>query len=141
MAPAANDAVSHGKSLAIRLNFHRELGDDGAISSTNFVGQGAILRRIQLGQAGADRGNCATLGGERALMSSGVDPSGETAHHGQAGVGYLVCEFLGRFGAVMRGAARADNSDRMLIALLYFAPNIEDDWRRMDFAQRLRIRG
>src|SRR6266550_4731865 len=38
-------------------------------------------------------------------------------------------------------AARADNSDRMLIALLYFAPNIEDDWRRMDFAQRLRIRG
>src|SRR5450759_5410419 len=40
----------------------------------------------------------------------------------------------------MRGAPRAYNSNGVMIALLQFAPNVEHDWRRMDFAQWPRIR-
>ena len=35
----------------------------------------------------------------------------------------------------MRGSPRADNADGMVIALLQFAPDVEHDWRRVDFPQ------
>jgi hypothetical protein len=35
----------------------------------------------------------------------------------------------------MCGAARSDDSDGVLIAFLYFAPNVKNDRRRVNFAQ------
>ena len=46
MAPAADDAVAHRKRLAIRLDFHREFGDDRAIAAANFFGERSVFRRI-----------------------------------------------------------------------------------------------
>ena len=39
----------------------------------------------------------------------------------------------------MRGAARADDTDRVLIALLELTPHVENDRRRMDFTELARI--
>ena len=73
-------------------------------------------------------------------MSGGIDAARQSADHGQPGVGELVGKLLGRFRAVMSRAPRADNANGVMIALLEFAPNVEHDRRRMNFAQRLRIR-
>src|SRR5207302_9349206 len=39
----------------------------------------------------------------------------------------------------MRRSARSDDSDRVMVPLLNFAPNVKNNRRRMDFAQRLGI--
>src|ERR1039457_7462442 len=39
----------------------------------------------------------------------------------------------------MGGAARADNSNGMMIAIGQLAPDVEDNWRGVNFAQRFRI--
>src|SRR5438132_1607728 len=72
-------------------------------------------------------------------MRGSVDPARESTDHRQSGISQLICEFFCRLVAVMRSATRADNPDCMLIALLKFAPNVKNDWRRVDLAERFGI--
>src|SRR5262245_56966980 len=72
-------------------------------------------------------------------MRGGVDSTRETADDGQPRISEFVGEFFCRLVSIMRRPARADDADRVMIALLNFAPNIENDRRRVNFAQRLRI--
>src|SRR3982751_1219815 len=72
-------------------------------------------------------------------MRGGVDSSRETADHGKAGISQLISEFLCRFASVMCRSPRANDSKGMMIALLNFTPDIQNNRRRVNFAKRLRI--
>src|SRR5205807_4082169 len=71
---------------------------------------------------------------KRALMSSSINASRQSANHGQPRVSKLVGELLGRFHPVMRGASCPDDANRVMIALVEFAPDVEHNRRRMDLA-------
>ena len=66
-------------------------------------------------------------------------PAREPADDGETGVGELVRKLLRALRAVMARAPRTDHSDGVLIALRQFAPDVEHDRRRMNFAQLARI--
>src|SRR5438270_7605973 len=72
-------------------------------------------------------------------MCGRIDAARETADHGQSGISQLIGELIRGLAAVVSRAARADNADRMMIALLNFTPPVKHDWRRVDLAQRLGI--
>ena len=73
-------------------------------------------------------------------MRSSVDPARESTDHRQSDVGKLIREFFRGFAPIVRRATRTDDAERMMIALLKFAPHVKNDRWRMDFAQRLGIR-
>ena len=140
MAPTRNDPIAHRESLSIWFDFHGKLGNDGAISAPNFLGQARDSPVDTTSTIQSRHRNRASFRRKRTLMRSGVDPPCETADHGQARVGKLIRQFLRRLRAVMGRAPRADDADGMMIALLQFTPNIKHNWRRVNLAQRLRIR-
>ena len=141
MAPTSNDSIAHRESLTIWFYLHGKFGNDRPISVANFFREPTVLRWIQLRQSRADHRNGASFRRERTLMRSGVDSARETADYGQARVGKLIRQFLGRLRAVMRRAPRADNANGVMIALLQFTPNIKHNRRRVNLAQRFRVRG
>src|SRR5437762_11481057 len=73
-------------------------------------------------------------------MCSGINAASQSADHSQTCVSKLISQLLGRFRPVMRRASRADDADSVIIAFLEFTPNVEHDRRRMDLAQRRRVR-
>ena len=74
-------------------------------------------------------------------MRGRVDPTRQTADYSQTRVGYLIGEFFSGLGSVMGGAARADNANSVIVALLEFAPNVKHDGGSVNFPERLWIRG
>ena len=68
-------------------------------------------------------------------MRSRVDPARQTTDHGEAGVSELIGKFFRRFQSVMRGAARTNHRDGVLIAFGQFAPDVKNNGRRMDLAK------
>src|SRR4030088_1805192 len=117
MAPPADYAVTHRECLPVRFNFHGELRYDRAVCVEDFFSEGAVFGRIQLRQTGTDHCDGAPFGSERALMRGRVDPARQPADYSQTSVGDLIGKFLGRFRAVMGGAARTDDCDSVMVAL------------------------
>src|SRR5262249_16391967 len=96
--------------------------------------QCGILGWIQFGQSRADNRDGAAFSSERTLMSSRINAPRQSANHRQPCVRKLIGEFLGRFCSVMCSASRADNIDRVMIAVLKFSQDVEHNRRRMDLA-------
>src|SRR5260370_7513966 len=74
-------------------------------------------------------------------MRCRIDSARQTADYSQTGIRQLIREFFRRLAPVMSRAARADDSERVMIALLNFAPDIKHNWRGMDLTPRFRVRG
>src|SRR5204862_2506048 len=74
-------------------------------------------------------------------MRCRIDSARQTTDYSQTGIRQLICEFFRRLAPVMSRVARADDSERVMIALLNFAPDIKHNWRGMDLTQRFRVRG
>src|SRR5260370_2231952 len=70
-----------------------------------------------------------------------MDSTRHPGEYSQTGRGQVIREFFRRLAPVMSRAARADDSERVMIALLNFAPDIKHNWRGMDLTQRFRVRG
>lgn len=73
-------------------------------------------------------------------MRRGIDPTGQTADHGETGVGELIRKLLGRLHPVMSRPSRTDDGNGMLIALGQFAPDVKHDGRRVNLAQLPRVK-
>ena len=90
-----------------------------------------------MGEAAAEDGDRSPIRGKCRLVSRCVDPPSQTAVDGEAGVGELVSELLGRLGSVVAGLACADDTDApLLVALFQLTEDIEDDRRIMDFFEQ-----
>ena len=72
-------------------------------------------------------------------MSGCVDAAGKATDYRQSRIGKLISQFLRRLHAVMCRAPGADDADGVMVALFQFAPNVEHNWRRMNFPERLGI--
>ena len=73
-------------------------------------------------------------------MGARVDPARQAANHGQTSISYLVGELFSGLSSVMGGAARTDNANRVIVALLKVTPNVKHDGRSVNFPERLWIR-
>ena len=73
-------------------------------------------------------------------MRRSVDPTRQAADHGQTSISYLVGEFFSGLSSIMGGAARADNANCVIVALLKVTPNVKHDRRSVNFPERLWIR-
>ncbi len=58
-------------------------------------------------------------------MRGRVDPAGQTADYRQARVGDLIGQFFSGLSPVMGGAARADDANGVIVALLEFAATLD----------------
>src|SRR5205085_9797472 len=101
MAPTADDSVEHRKCLAIGFDFHREFGEDRAISGADFLGECGVFRWIKSRQSRANHRDRATFSREGALMRRRVNSTRESTNDCQTGVGQLIRKFLSRFGPVV----------------------------------------
>ena len=74
-------------------------------------------------------------------MGGGVDAARAAADDGDAQVGELVGQLAGDFDAVMRGHARADHRDGVLVFGAQLAFDVEHDRRVVNLPQQFRVLG
>lgn len=77
LAPCGDDAVAHGEGLFVWGLVEGEFGDDGAVAGGDFFGEGEVFWWVEAGEAGADDGDGASVGGECGFVCGGVDAAGE----------------------------------------------------------------
>src|SRR5690606_4382023 len=103
-----DDAVSQREGLLVGHVEDGELGEDGP-ALRDAVGEGLVLRWIEMPDAGAEHGEGAAPGGEGGLVRGGVDAPGEAAHDGEAGLGELEAEAFRLIAPVVGGASRTND--------------------------------
>ena len=136
---AADDAVAHGKGLAVGLGLHGKLADDRPTACGDFFREGAVFRRIEIFQPAAEHRDRAPLGGERRLMRRCVNAAGQSAGHGEAGVSHLIGKFFGAVRRIMGGLASPHDPDGAGVERGGISPDVEHDRWIMNLAQDLRI--
>jgi hypothetical protein len=94
---------------------------------------------LRIFSASADHRDRAALRRQRALVRGSVDAARETADDGETGIRQLVGKLLRRLAAVMSGAPRTNHSNRVLIPLRQFSPDIQHDRRSMNLPELPRI--
>ena len=72
-------------------------------------------------------------------MRCRVDAPREPTDDGETRIRELVRKLLCALRAVVARAAGTDHSNGVLIARRQFAPDVEDDWRRVNFKQLARV--
>src|SRR5207247_9171871 len=112
------------KRLPVRFDLHREFRYDCATPAADFLGERAIFGRIQLRQSRPNDRDRAPFCCQRALMRGRIDSARQTANHSQPRVSKLVGELFRALTTVVSGATRADDPDRVLIALMNCAPTV-----------------
>ena len=72
-------------------------------------------------------------------MRGGVDAAGQSAGHGESGIGHLEGKLLRGFGRVVGAFARTDHGHRVAVAFRELTADIEHNGRIVYFAQGGRV--
>ena len=102
-APAAHDAVAHGKSGAGRGQVHRELGDYRSMPVRNALRQISVFPRIQFVESCSDNGDGAPLRVHGPGMGFRVHAARQSGNDGDSGFRQVMGDVSGAKPAVMGG--------------------------------------